>query len=87
MSLEIVKLAEKFSFIIWRQSSTLKITKYAFHWQDENKNLLVRWDNAPDWDVKTFPHHKHEINEKSISASYERTLEQVFDYISKKLAS
>jgi hypothetical protein len=62
-----------------------KTRKYAFHWQDKNKNLLIRWDNAPDWDVTTFPHHKHETNEKSISASYERTLDQVFKVISKKI--
>lgn len=33
--------------------------KYAYHWQDEERRLLIRWDNAPDWDVETFPHHKH----------------------------
>lgn len=35
------------------------IRKYAYHWQDRDGNLIVRWDNAFDWEVKTFPHHKH----------------------------
>lgn len=38
--------------------------KYAYHWQDTDGNLLVRWDNAPDWDVETFPHHKHMGDQK-----------------------
>jgi hypothetical protein len=58
--------------------------KYAYHWQDGSGNLIMRWDNAPDWDVKTHPHHKHVGKEKAVDASYERTLEQVLQYISKK---
>lgn len=38
--------------------------KYSFHWQDESNKLRVRWDNAPDWDVETFPHHKHVDDEE-----------------------
>ena len=35
--------------------------KYSFHWQDENENLLVRWDNAEHWkDIDTVTFHKHE---------------------------
>ena len=33
--------------------------KYSFHWQTAAGELLARWDNAPDWEVSTFPHHKH----------------------------
>ena len=33
--------------------------KYSYHWQTKNQKLIIRWDNAPDWDVETFPHHKH----------------------------
>ena len=31
--------------------------KYSYHWQDKKERLLIRWDNAPDWEVETFPHH------------------------------
>lgn len=55
------------------------IRKYSYHWQDNDANLLVRWDNAPDWDIKTFPHHKH--YKEQILPSYERTLEQVLKVI------
>ncbi|CAN2041103.1 hypothetical protein GMMP15_20004 [Candidatus Magnetomoraceae bacterium gMMP-15] len=39
---------------------TSKIRKYAYHWQDKNNNLIIRWDNARHWkNIETFPHHKH----------------------------
>ena len=60
-----------------------KQRKYAFHWQDRERNLIIRWDNAPDWEVKTSPHHKHVKNK--IEPSYERTLEKVLEFISSKM--
>ena len=60
-----------------------KQRKYAFHWQDREGNLIVRWDNAPDWEVKTFPHHKH-IKDR-IEPSYERTLEKILEFISSEI--
>ena len=59
--------------------------KYAYHWQDKDGKLIIRWDNAPDWEVETFPHHKHVKNKRNIKSSYKRTIEQVFDVIAKKL--
>ncbi len=61
--------------------------KYAYHWQDTDGNLLVRWDNAPDWDVETFPHHKHLGEERNVAVSYERTLEQVLAVIEKEITA
>lgn len=61
--------------------------KYAYHWQDTQGNLLIRWDNAPDWEVDTFPHHKHVGHQESVIASYERTLEQVLAVIAKEIAA
>lgn len=60
--------------------------KYSFHWQDEDGNLLIRWDNARHWKgVNTFPHHKHEKN--SVFDSKEVTLEDVMEHIYKWLLS
>ena len=34
--------------------------KYSYHWQKEDGQVIIRWDNKPHWkDIKTFPHHKH----------------------------
>jgi len=35
---------------------SMSIRKYSYHWQDRRGKLIMRWDNAPDWDVETFPH-------------------------------
>ncbi|MBC8179841.1 hypothetical protein H8E88_01840 [candidate division KSB1 bacterium] len=58
--------------------------KYSFHWQDENENLILRWDNAEHWkDIETFPFHKHEENK--VLSSTETSLEDVLEYISHKI--
>lgn len=61
--------------------------KYAYHWQDAEGNLLIRWDNAPDWEVDTFPHHKHVGHQDTVTVSYERTLEQVLAVIAQEIAA
>jgi hypothetical protein len=34
---------------------------YSYHWQDKDKKLIKRWDNAPHHPkIKTFPHHLHD---------------------------
>ena len=54
--------------------------KYAYHWQDREGNLLVRWDNAPHWKkIDTFPHHRHEGD--SVFSSNEMHLSEVMDHI------
>ncbi|MCD6137261.1 MAG: hypothetical protein J7J91_01540 [Deltaproteobacteria bacterium] len=59
--------------------------KYAYPWQDKHQMLIVRWDNAPDWDVETFPHHRHVGKKENVEPSYERTLEQVMAVIAEKV--
>jgi hypothetical protein len=86
--LELILIGEK----LWIEMSNVKvrplsvtlgtsIRKYAYHWQDSNGKLITRWDNAPDWDVATFPHHKHVGQDNVVEPSFERTLEQVLAYI------
>ena len=58
--------------------------KYAYHWQDADGLLIIRWDNAPDWEVDTFPHHRHIGKEGTIESSFEWTLEQVLKVIANK---
>lgn len=59
--------------------------KYAYHWQRKDDKLIIRWDNAPDWEVETFPHHRHFGDKREIEPSYERTLEQVLNFISQQI--
>jgi len=40
---------------------TLHKIDYSYHWQDKEKKLITRWDNAPHHkEVETFPQHMHE---------------------------
>jgi hypothetical protein len=57
--------------------------KYSYHWQDKNNSMIKRWDNAPDWEVETFPHHLH-IGE-TVVASYDRSLEKILCIVRKEI--
>jgi hypothetical protein len=41
--------------------SSMHRIDYSYHWQDKEKRLITRWDNAPHHsEIETFPHHVHE---------------------------
>jgi hypothetical protein len=55
--------------------------KYAFHWQNDSGELIVRWDNAPHFPkLPNFPHHKH-LSDGSVEPSYDIPVEDVIRYI------
>ncbi len=64
-----------------------KTRKYAYHWQDHQDHLLIRWDNAAHWkSVATFPHHKHVGSETNVLPSREVSLEDVLEYIHSQIS-
>lgn len=49
------------TFLYITELHAIDYQKYSYHWQKENGELIIRWDNKPHWkNLKTFPHHKHE---------------------------
>jgi hypothetical protein len=55
---------------------TSESQKYSYHWQKENGDVIIRWDNAPHYKgLKTFPHHRHEGNR--VFPSHRITIEEV----------
>jgi len=55
---------------------------YAFHWQNKENCMIMRWDNAPHHhDISTFPHHKH--CDKGLLESTEISLKEVIEIIEK----
>lgn len=59
---------------------------YAYHWQDADGTLIIRWDNAAHYPaISTFPHHKHVENETNVQPSYEQNLFQVLSFIKNAL--
>ena len=65
---------------------SMSIRKYSYHWQDHRGTLIMRWENASDWDVETFPHHVHVGREDAVEPSFERTLDQVLNVVRRRLS-
>jgi hypothetical protein len=57
---------------------------YSYHWQDKEKRLITRWDNAPHHpEIETFPHHVHEGEyiKPSEEPTFVETLKKIGDKI------
>lgn len=62
----------------------ISIEKYSFHWQDKDKNLVMRWDNAPHHhELENFPDHLHLKEE--IRPSSKPNISNVLEDIEKKI--
>jgi len=60
--------------------------KYAYHWQDKDGKLFIRWDNAGHWkNIPTFPHHKHIERVGNVEDSNIRNIDQALEFISSRL--
>jgi hypothetical protein len=58
--------------------------KYSYHCQENDGDLIVRWDNKPHWkEMSTYPHHKHENDQ--VFPSYRVTIEDVLKQIEEKI--
>ncbi len=56
--------------------SDLHKIDYSYHWQNKEKTLIKRWDNAPHYsEIETFPHHLH--NGEDILPSAEPTFAEI----------
>lgn len=50
-----------------KRDSRLQVTTYKYHWQDQNQQLIKRWDNAPHFPkLQGFPHHVHIKQEDNV---------------------
>jgi hypothetical protein len=52
-------MVELFEYVTVTETS-LNLSTYSFHWQDQHGTLKCRWDNAPHHpELPNAPHHKH----------------------------
>ena len=64
--------------------SGLNKIDYSYHWQNKEKKLIKRWDNAPHHvEIKTFPNHLH--NGEDIMASAEPTFVEIIKNIGERI--
>lgn len=58
--------------------------KYSYHWQKEDGEMLIRWDNSPHYkNLKTFPHHVHEYGD--IKPSHRISVDEVIKEIRRRV--
>jgi len=60
---------------------------YSYHWQNKEKKLIKRWDNATHHkEIETFPHHLHKGEDIMSSAepTFVDILKKIGDRINKK---
>jgi hypothetical protein len=62
---------------------TVRVGKYAFHWQDAAGHLLKRWDNAAHHpEIATHPHHVHEGTDDNVLPHEPVTIRDILAIIS-----
>lgn len=72
------------SVLFIKEYSDQNERNYAYHWQDINGKLLVRWDNAPHYpNLFNSPHHKHTPNQ--ILSSSEILVKDILAFIKGEL--
>lgn len=60
---DLLEVFERFEII---QSKAI-VTKYSYHWQNEDGKLLKRWDNAAYFPkIETHPNHLHDGDEANV---------------------
>ncbi len=63
---DMVEMFERFEI----RNHQVNVTKYSFHWQEPNGQLIRRWDNAAHYPkISTHPNHLHEGDENNVLAS------------------
>ena len=74
------------SFLIVRDYLFPSGRKYAYHWQRENGELIIRWDNAGHWqNIITYPHHKHVDSPENVVESTAVWIEDILEIIHHKI--
>ncbi len=77
-----VEMFEKFRIV----SGDVNVSKYSFHWQDDDGDLIKRWDNAAHHpEIAGYPHHVHH-RETDVSPSRPMNAEVVLNVISERQA-
>lgn len=82
--LKIVAYLHEGSMLYIHELRTKRSDKYSYHWQDRDKNLLIRWDNSPHHkNLANFPYHKHE--KEDVLPSFRISIDDVLSEIESKL--
>jgi hypothetical protein len=75
---DLLEMFEHFQVVV----GSVRVSKYAFHWQDAAGQLRKRWDNAAHHpEVPTHPHHVHDGAEANVHPHGPISAEEVLTLI------
>lgn len=61
---------------------------YTYHYQDDNGNLVFRYDNSGHHrELPTYPHHKHIGERGEVHPAQPASLEMILEEISRRLSA
>lgn len=73
--------------VLTKHTGDLQVTTYKYHWQDKNKRLIKRWDNAPHFlHLTGFPHHVHLADGNTTIPNKPMTALELFTSIEREMS-
>jgi hypothetical protein len=70
-----------------RESIKRNLRQYSYHWQTNEGQLNIRWDNAKyHKELSTYPHHRHEKEESKVFENKEVFIMEILELIRRKIA-
>ncbi len=65
-----------------------RVIKYSFHWQQDDGQLIKRWDNAAHHpEIDTYPHHLHNGSEDLVFTYQPVGVEGILQIVSEFISS
>lgn len=73
-------------FLRSNRSGGIDVVTYSYHWMDDQRRLIMRWDNAEHYPLLPgFPYHIHDGDEKNVQPSEPMSLVEVLDHIATRI--
>jgi hypothetical protein len=80
-------LLEMFEFFSI-ESGQVNVVKYSYHWQQEDGQLIKRWDNAAHHlEIITYPHHVHDGSEDFVVDYKPLDIQEILKIVAERILS
>jgi len=70
------------------ESGQINVVKYSYHWQQEDGQLIKRWDNAAHHpEIITYPHHLHDGSEDFVVDYSHLDTQEILQIVAEQILS
>ena len=70
------------------ESGQINVVKYSYHWQQEDGQLIKRWDNAAHHpEIVTYPHHLHDGSEDFVVDYSPLDIQEILKIVAEQILS